>query len=390
MQNVNVGLIGGGFMGKAHSLAYAAMPMFFWPAPALPVRSILAETSDALASDAARRFGFERATGDWRKVIDDPDVHVVDIATPNHLHAEIAIAAAQAGKHIICEKPLARTVEEAKAMWEAVKDADIVHMVAFNYRRTPAVALAKKYIDEGAIGEILNFRGTYLQDWSADPSAPLSWRFQKKIAGSGALGDIGTHVLDLARYLVGEIASVNALLSTFIPTRPLQSGGADQLGTSKGGDGPRGDVDVDDEVMTMLRFANGAVGSMEATRNAHGRNNYITFEIHGTQGSIFFNYERRDELQVSFADDPKDRGGFRTVYTGPATPYGESLWPIPALGIGYGETKIIEAYDFFRAIAGEGTVSPDFADGYQVALVEEAITASADSSKWVDVVQIDR
>jgi predicted dehydrogenase len=389
MHNVNVGLIGGGFMGKAHSLAYAAMPMFYWPAPALPVRSILAESSDALAAEAARRFGFERATGDWRKVIDDPDVHVVDIATPNHLHAEIAIAAAQAGKHIICEKPLARTVEESKAMWEAVKDAGIVHMVAFNYRRTPAVALARKYIDEGVIGDVLNFRGTYLQDWSADPNSPLSWRFQKKIAGSGALGDIGTHVLDIARYLVGEIASVNALLSTFIPTRPLQAGGADQLGTTKGGDGPRGDVDVDDEVMTMLRFANGAVGSMEATRNAYGRNNYITFEIHGTKGSIFFNYERRDELQVSFADDPKDRSGFRTVYTGPATPYGEGLWPIPALGIGYGETKIIEAYDFFRAIAGDGTVSPDFSDGYQVALVEEAITTSAASSTWVDVHPID-
>lgn len=388
MQNLNVGLIGGGFMGKAHSLAYAAMPMFYWPAPALPVRSILAESNDALAQEAARRFGFERATGDWRKVIDDPDVHVVDIATPNHLHAEIAIAAAQAGKHIICEKPLARTVEESRTMWEAVKDAELVHMVAFNYRRTPAVALAKKYIQEGAIGDVLNFRGTYLQDWSADPNSPLSWRFQKKIAGSGALGDIGTHVLDLARYLVGEIASVNALLSTFIPTRPLQGGGADQLGTSKGGDGPRGDVDVDDEVITMLRFDNGAVGSMEATRNAYGRNNYITFEIHGTKGSIFFNYERRDELQVSFADDPKDRSGFRTVYTGPATPYGEGLWPIPALGVGYGETKIIEAYDFFRAIAEGGSVSPDFADGYQVALVEEAITASAASSSWVDVSRI--
>lgn len=388
MQNLNVGLIGGGFMGKAHSLAYAAMPMFYWPAPALPVRSILAEFNESLATEAARRFGFERATGDWRKVIDDPDVHVVDIATPNHLHAEIAIAAAQAGKHIICEKPLARTVEESQAMWEAVKDAGIVHMVAFNYRRTPAVALAKKYIEEGAIGDILNFRGTYLQDWSADPNSPLSWRFQKKIAGSGALGDIGTHVLDLARYLVGEIASVNALLSTFIPTRPLQAGGADQLGTSKGGDGPRGDVDVDDEVLTLLRFDNGAVGSMEATRNAYGRNNYITFEIHGTKGSIFFNYERRDELQVSFADDPKDRSGFRTVYTGPATPYGEGLWPIPALGIGYGETKIIEAYDFFRAIAESGSVSPDFADGYQVALVEEAITTSAASSSWVDVTRI--
>lgn len=388
MQKLNVGLIGGGFMGKAHSLAYAALPMFYWPAPALPIRAVLAETDAELAADAAQRFGFERATDDWRAIVDDPDVQVVDIATPNHLHAEIAIAAAQAGKHIICEKPLARTVDEAKAMWEAVKDADTVNMVAFNYRRTPAVALAKKYIEEGAIGDILNFRGTYLQDWSADPDSPLSWRFQKKIAGSGALGDIGTHVLDMARYLVGEIDSVNALLSTFIKSRPVQSGGADQLGTSKGGDGPRGDVDVDDEVITMLRFDNGAVGSMEATRNAYGRNNYITFEIHGTKGSIFFNYERRDELQVSFADDPKDRSGFRTVYTGPATPYGEALWPIPALGIGYGETKIIEAHDFFRAIADGSPVSPNFADGYQLALVEEAIANSAASSNWVDVPRV--
>jgi predicted dehydrogenase len=389
MQNINVGLIGGGFMGKAHSLAYAAMPMFYWPAPALPVRAVLAESTDSLAAEAARRFGFERSTGDWRKVVEDPDVHVVDIATPNHLHAEIAIAAAQAGKHIICEKPLARTAEESKAMWEAVKDANIVHMVAFNYRRTPAVALAKKYIEEGAIGTVLNFRGTYLQDWSADPNSPLSWRFQKKIAGSGALGDIGTHVLDMARYLVGEVASVNALLSTFIKTRPLQSGGADQLGTTKGGEGPRGEVDVDDEMLTMLRFTNGAVGSVEATRNAYGRNNYITFEIHGTKGSIFFNYERRDELQVAFADDPKDRSGFRTVYTGPATPYGEGLWPIPALGIGYGETKIIEAYDFFRAIAGDGKVEPDFRDGYQVALIDDAIARSAESNSWTDVPSVE-
>jgi predicted dehydrogenase len=389
MQNLNVGLIGGGFMGKAHSLAYAAMPMFFWPAPAMPDRKVIAEANPDLAAEAARRFGFENSTADWRSIIDDPDIHVVDIATPNHLHAEIAIAAAEAGKHIICEKPLARTGEESKAMYDAVKDKNIVHMVAFNYRRTPAVALAKKYIEEGAIGQILNFRGTYLQDWSADPNSPLSWRFQKSIAGSGALGDIATHVIDMARYLVGEFSAVNALLSTWIPERPLQTGGADALGTVRGGEGPRGPVDVDDEVMTMIRFANGAVGSVEATRNAHGRNNYITFEIHGTEGSIVFNYERRDELQVCFASDPGDRRGFRTVYTGPAHPYGEGLWPIPALGIGYGETKIIEAHDFFKAIAEGGSVSPSFADGYQVALIDDAIVESAAKEAWVEVPQID-
>lgn len=385
MQELNVGLIGGGFMGKAHSLAYAAMPMFFWPAPALPVRRTVAEANADLAATAAKRFGFERSTADWRDIVEDPDIHVVDIATPNNLHAEVAIAAAKAGKHIICEKPLARTSEESKAMYDAVKDAGIVHMVAFNYRRTPAVALAKKYIEEGAIGRILSFRGTYLQDWSADPNSPLSWRFQKSIAGSGTLGDIATHVIDMARYLAGEISSVNAMMTTWIPDRPVQSGGADLLGTSKDTGGPRAAVDVDDEVITMLKFANGAIGSVEATRNAYGRNNFITLEIHGTEGSIYFNYERRDELQVCFASDASDRRGFRTVYTGPSHPYGDGLWPIPALGIGYGETKIIEAYDFFKAIAEGGTVSPNFADGYQISLIDDAIVESAVSGQWVEV-----
>jgi predicted dehydrogenase len=383
MKSLNVGLIGAGFMGKAHSLAYAAMPMFFWPAPAMPVRHTIAEATDELAAEAATRFGFQQATGDWRRVVEDPEIDVVDIATPNHLHAQIAIAAAEAGKHIISEKPLARTSEEARAMLDAVTAAGVVHMVAFNYRRTPAIALAKKFIDEGAIGRITNFRGTYLQDWSADPQSPLSWRFRKDVAGSGALGDIATHVIDLARYLVGEIAEVNAVMSTFITERPLQSGGADTLGTIRGSGGPTGTVDVDDEVMTLVRFEDGAVGSIEATRNGHGRNNFITFEIHGTEGSIAFNYERRDELQLALASDPADRKGFRTIYTGPAHPNGSALWPIPALGIGYGETKIIEAHDFFSAIVDGGSVSPDFADGYRIAQISDAIAASAETSSWV-------
>ena len=386
MKKLNVGLIGAGFMGKAHSLAYMAMPMFFWPAPAIPIRKTIVDVSDSIAAEAAQRFGFEKSTSDWRSVIEDPEIDIIDIATPNHLHAEIAIAAAAAGKHIISEKPLARNGEEAKTMYEAVKNAGIVHMVAFNYRRTPAVALAKKYIDEGAIGEILNFRGTYLQDWSADPDGPLSWRFQKSIAGSGSLGDIGTHVVDMARFLCGEITQVNTQLKTWVKTRPLQAGGVDKLGAStKDSTAPRGEVDVDDEVLSLLEFQNGAIGSLEATRNAHGRNNFLTFEIHGTIGSIFFNYERRDELQVAFASDQADRKGFRTVYTGPAHPYGEGLWPIPALGIGYGETKIIETYDFVKAIMEGGEVSPNFKDGYQINLIADAMAASSQSRSWTPV-----
>jgi predicted dehydrogenase len=373
-------------MGKAHSLAYVAMPMFFWPAPAIPVRKTIVDVSDSIAAEAAQRFGFEKSTSDWRSVVEDPEIDIIDIATPNHLHAEIAIAAAAAGKHIISEKPLARNGDEAKTMYDAVKNAGIVHMVAFNYRRTPAVALAKKYIDEGAIGDILNFRGTYLQDWSADPDGPLSWRFQKSIAGSGSLGDIGTHVVDMARFLCGEITQVNTQLKTWVKTRPLQAGGVDKLGAStKDSTAPRGEVDVDDEVLSLLEFQNGAIGSLEATRNAHGRNNFLTFEIHGTLGSIYFNYERRDELQVAFASDQADRKGFRTVYTGPAHPYGEGLWPIPALGIGYGETKIIETYDFVKAIMEGGEVSPNFKDGYQINLIADAMAASSQSRSWTSV-----
>jgi len=386
MKNLNVGLIGAGFMGKAHSMAYVAMPMFFWPAPGIAVRHTIADVNAEVAAEAAKRFGFAHSSGDWRAVVNDPEIDIIDISTPNHLHAEIAIAAVAAGKHIISEKPLARTGAEAKTMWDAVKNTNLVHMVAFNYRRTPAVALAKKYIDEGAIGEILNFRGTYLQDWSADPDSPLSWRFQKSIAGSGTLGDIGAHVIDLARYLVGDIAAVNSMLKTWVKDRPIQQGGVDKLGTgAKDATAPRGAVDVDDELLSLLEFRNGAIGSLEATRNAHGRNNFITFEIHGTKGSICFDYEKRDQLQVAFASDPSDRKGFRTVFSGPATPYGEGLWPIPALGIGYGETKIIENYDFVKAIVEGGEVSPNFKDGYAINLICDAMAESAEKRAWVSV-----
>jgi predicted dehydrogenase len=386
MRKLNVAMIGGGFMGKAHAMAYAAMPMFFWPAPAIPVRKVVVDVNQQMAETARDRFGFEEASADWRAVVARPDIDIIDICTPNNSHAEIAIAAAKAGKHIICEKPLARTGEESKTMLDAVRASGSIHMVAFNYRRTPAVALAKKLIEEGRIGDILNFRGTYLQDWSADPDSPLSWRFQKSVAGSGTVGDIGTHVVDFARYLVGEVASVNALIKTHIASRPKQSGGIDKLGVG-GGDknAERGPVDVDDEMLTMLKFANGAIGSIEATRNAYGRNNFLTFEIHGTKGSLAFNYERRDELQVMFADDVGDARGFRTVYTGPAHPYGSGLWPIPALGIGYGETKIVECYDLCTAIVTGKQPSPNFEDGYRIALIADAILASGESGRWVDI-----
>lgn len=390
MKTYKVGLIGAGFMAKAHSIAYAGMPMFFWPAPALTYKKTIADLTQERADNAAAQFGFEKGTANWRDIIDDPEIEIVDICTPNDSHAEIAIAAAEAGKHILCEKPISRTVEEAKAMYHAVKKAGVVNMLAFNYRMTPAVQLAKKYIDEGALGDILDFRGTYLQDWSADPNSPLSWRFQKKVCGTGAFGDIGTHVVDMLRFLIGEFDEVNARTATYIDERPLQSGSVDNLGTVKSdSSAPRGKVDVDDHCCFMIKCKNGAFGTLEATRNAWGRNNYITFEIHGTKGSVYFNYERRDELQVCFADDPGDRRGFRTVYTGPPHPYGDALWPIPALGIGYTETKIVEMYKFMNAVANNEAVSPNFEDGYKIELIGDAVFQSADSGQWTKVGDIE-
>jgi len=382
-KKLNIAMIGGGFMGKAHAMAYAAMPMFFWPAPALPVRKVVVDVSQELADDARDRFGFEEASTDWLSVVQRDDIDVVDICTPNNMHAEMAIAAAKAGKHILCEKPLSNTLEDAERMATAVRESGVISMAAFNYRRTPAIALAKKLISEGKIGEIRNFRGTYLQDWSADPDGPLSWRFQKSVAGSGALGDIGTHVIDLAHHLVGPISSTMAMTKTYIADRPIQDSGFDALGASeKKSDAPRLPVDVDDEVSALLRFEKGAIGSLEASRNAFGRNNFITLEIHGTQGSIHFNYERRDELQVMFADDPADTRGFRTIYTGPAHPYGEGLWPIPALGIGYSETKIVECFDLISAIANNEQPSPNFDEALRVERVAHAIAQSAETDRW--------
>lgn len=386
MDTLNVAMIGTGFMGKAHALAYANMPVHFYPAPAMPVRHIVVDVTDELANTARERLGFAEASSDWRSVIMRPDVDIVDICTPNDSHAEIAIAAARAGKHIICEKPLARNAIEAKAMLDAVTAAGVINAVAFNYRFTPAIQYAKKLLTDGRVGEPLSFRGHYMQDWSADPNTPSSWRFTKATAGSGALGDIGTHVLDAARFLLGDIAAVNSILKTHITERPASSSAFDQLASGdRSGAAEKVAVDVDDAVYSLLRFASGVVGTLEATRNGHGRHNYLGFEIQCSRGTIVFDYERLGELQVMFADDPLDAQGFRTVQTGPFQPYGDRLWPIAGLGIGYLEVKVIECYEFIKAITERRQASPNFEDGYQIELVAEAIQLSSKSGAWVAV-----
>ena len=314
---------------------------------------------------------------------------MVSVCTPNNAHAQIAIAALNAGKHVLCEKPIASTLEDAKAMAEAAEKAyarGVIAMNAYQYRQVPAIDLAKKFIDEGSLGKLFNVRCTYLQSWSADPASPLSWRFQKDIAGAGTLGDIASHVIDIAQYLAGDIDEVTGMMKTYITERPVQEGGVDLLGTVKlGADAKRAPVDTDDEDSFLMRFKNGVVGSIEATRNAWGRNNFITVDVHGSKGSIYFNYERLNELQVCFADDPDDRRGFKTIYTGPAHFHGEVTWNIPGMNIGYGELKSIETYEFIKAVVEGKRPSTSFAEGYRVERVCDAVKRSAETGRWEKV-----
>jgi len=386
MLKLNIGLIGAGFMGKAHSVAFSNMPKFFWPAPALPVFKTICDINEDIAKDAKDRFGFQNYCTDWRAIVDDDEIDVVIVCTPNDSHAEISIQALSAGKHVLCEKPISSSTKDAKAMADAAEKAKangIISMCAYQYRRIPAIELAKKFIDEGSIGKILNVRATYLQSWSADPSSPLSWRFQKDIAGSGTLGDIASHVIDISQFLAGDISEVVSSVKTHITERPIQEGGVDLLGTVKvDSNAKKAPVDVDDEDVFLVKFKNGAIGSIEATRNAWGRNNFITVEVHGTEGSIFFNYERLNELQVCFAKDHDDRRGFKTIYTGPAHFHGEVTWNIPGMNIGYGELKAIEAYEFVKAVVEKQQPSTTFAEGYKVDKVCSAVLKSSQSAQW--------
>src|SRR6187399_634889 len=301
MPDVNVALIGYAFMGRAHSNAYRQVTPFFGPR-LTPRLKVLCGRTKSDVQKAARTLGWDEAATDWEALVNRPDIDIVDICTPGDSHAEIAIAAARAGKAVLCEKPLANTVKEAEQMLAAVTKAGVVHMICHNYRKAPAVTLARQIIDEGRLGRLYHFRGTYLQDWVADPNVPLYWRLQKEKAGSGALGDIASHSLDLAHYLVGPVTEVSAALETFVKERPLP-------------DNPKkkGRVTVDDASASIVRFGNGALGTIEASRFATGRKNYNRFEINGSKGSIAFNLERLNELDVYFTDDDGAVQGFHNV-----------------------------------------------------------------------------
>jgi predicted dehydrogenase len=371
MKRLNVAMIGYKFMGKAHSNAWRQVGHFF-DAASEPVMKVVCGRDAEGVKEAARRYGWEEYATRWEEVVARKDVDIVDICTPGDTHMPIAVAAAREGKVVFCEKPLANTLAEAEAMLDAAEANGVIHMLCHNYRRAPAVALAKRLIDEGRLGEIRHYRGTYLQDWLVNPDFPRVWRLEKARTGSGALGDLVSHSVDLARYLVGEITEVSGLLKTFITERPLESGSSE---TAR--------VDVDDAALALVRFENGAVGTIEGTRFATGRKNYNRFEINGSRGSIAFDIESMNDLELYLEEGP-DSGWRKISVTDPSHPYVSGWWP-PGHVLGYEHTFTHTVFDLLKAVAEQKLPSPNFADGVRNQRVLDAIERASNSKEWEKV-----
>jgi predicted dehydrogenase len=373
---IGVGMLGYAFMGKAHTNAFKTIPYMMYPPVAIPRLVAIAGRNKEAVEEAARRYGYEKAYTDWRGLISDPDVQLFDNGGPNDAHAEPCIEAAKAGKHILCEKPLARTAEECKPMLDAVKKAGVKSMVAFNYRFVPAIRQIRHLVESGALGQIYHFRAVYLQEWIADPNFPMVWRLDKNVAGSGALGDLGAHIIDLARFLVGEPARLGAMTKTFIKDRSA-------------GDGKREKVTVDDAFVATVEFENGAIGTLESTRFAPGRKNYNCFEINAEHGSVRFNLERFNELDIFWKDSqPRETQGWTNVMVSESYhPWWKNWWPQGHI-IGWEHTFVHEIDHMLRAIVNNEEVGPygaTFEDGYRAAVICDAVVQSAESGRAVDI-----
>jgi predicted dehydrogenase len=384
LKELRIGIVGYKFMGKAHSNAWTKAPRFFDLEPQ-PVMQVACGRHEKPLKEFASRWGWKETETDWRKMVRRDDVDIVDVALPQSLHHDVAIEAARAGKHIFCEKPLALNFEQAREMYEEAEKAGVKHYLNHNYRRCPAVRLARRLIDEGKIGTIYHWRGAYLQSWIADPSFPLTWHLQKETAGSGPQGDLNSHSVDLARYLVGEISSVSAMTKRFIDERPLPD--EEAAGTFKGASGGAGTgkVTVEDAAFMLVEFENGALGSFEATRFAPGRKNYNYFEIYGSKGSILFDFERMNELLYYSAEDPEYAQGFRTILaTEPVHDYIENWWP-PGHVIGYEHEFVHGAVDLLNAINEDAPIEPNFYDGMKAMKVLDAGLRSAETGRRIDL-----
>ena len=368
-------------IAKVHSYAWLNIPIFYYPILKRPTLIAVSGRNQELTKSFAERFGYKRTYSDWRALIRDPEVEVVDICTPPNVHSEPAIACCEAGKPMLCEKPLARDAEEAKEMLRAAEKAGVVNMTGFNYRFVPAVSYAKKLIDDGFVGRVLNFRGAYLNvevgDWGyINPNFPLDWHFRAETAGHGAIGDLGSHIIDLSRYLVGEISSVAGATATFVKERPLV-------------DKPtvKGKVEVEDAAVAAVKFANGALGTIEASWMAPGRKDFLRFEVTGNEGSIRFNLERINELEICSLKDPNDVRGFRDVWTTSKThPMMEKFWVEQGAGFGWEHSFVNELNHFADCVMSNKPVTPvgaSFYDGYRNCLIMDAIVESEKTDRWV-------
>lgn len=375
---IGVGMLGYGFMGKAHSHAYKTIPHMIYPPPAIPRLVAICGRDQEAVTEAGRRYAYETTYSDWRQMIDDDRIQLFDNGGPNHLHAGPIIEAARAGKHVLCEKPLARSAAEAQTMLDAVRTAGVKHMVAFNYRFVPAIRQARALLESGALGQIYHFRAIYLQEWlMAHQGTRRVWRLDSEMAGSGAVGDLGAHIVDLAHYLVGGIRSVSSSTRIFVAERPLAKG----EGTGR--------VTTDDAFVSIVEFENGAIGTLEATRFAAGRKNYQVIEINGEKGSIRFNLERLNELDVFWVgEEPRESQGFHRVLVSETYhPWWEFWWPHGHL-IGWEHTFVHELAHLLDCIANDREIAPHgatFEDGVRAAVVCDAILASARTRRQVDV-----
>ncbi|MCK9222394.1 MAG: Gfo/Idh/MocA family oxidoreductase [Limnochordia bacterium] len=383
MGTLNIGLVGYKFMGKAHSHAFRDVSMFF-DLPVKPVMKVLCGRDEKSVAESARKFGWEEYVTSWEELVQRDDIDLIDITAPSNVHKEIVLAAAQNGKHIFCEKPLALTLEDAEQMLQAVTEAGVKHMIGFNYRRVPAIMLIKQMIDSGKLGQIYHFRGTYLQDYVIDPSFPLVWRLRKEIAGSGSLGDLGAHTIDLARWLVGDFHEVIGMSETFIKERPLPTE-MTGLSAKSSLDAEMGTVTVDDATAFLARFKNGALGTFEATRFAAGHRNMNFFEINGSLGSVRFDFERMNEMEYYSTEDAEGYQGFRRIQTTEAVhPYMQAWWPAGHI-IGYEHTFIHEMKDFIESIVEDRLPEPNFRDGVECQRVLHAVEKSIDNRTWVQI-----
>jgi predicted dehydrogenase len=376
MTVIRVGLVGAGWMGRAHAAAFENAARIFGPEPATLQITAIADVSDNAARDFASRFGVHRHSTDWRSVVTDPAIDVVDITTPNDVHPEIALAAIAAGKHVYCEKPMANTAAEARAMNEAAKAAGVTTLVGFNYLCSPIQAYARQLVDSGALGDIFHFRGTFDNDYMVDPTFPFTWRTDARSAGrAGALGDMASHVLSLAHYLVGEVTEVSGARQILHPRR-------------KDATGEERAVENDDLAHFICRFANGASGYLEASRIGTGRKLYLSYEIQGTSGALLFDQERMNELLLYRQTDDRAERGYKRILAAPEHPDYKAFFGLQGNPLGYNDLKIIEARRLVEAVAlGKHWVA-DFDFGYRVDRVVEAALVSSDERRWVKVEEI--